>query len=108
MRQRRESHRQPPPTSPEQASKSIRFDSRLVRGLDEDALAEFAARWQSSRIVRESITRVLTDSLNRAILQSESGEAFASPHPALFLADQLSYRRGLREAIQLLTNQDQV
>lgn len=92
--------------SPDSSPEKTRFDARLVRGLDDDALAEFYERWKNSTVVRQAITKVLTKELDDAIIQSESKEVYELPNALAKLADLHAYRRGLRAAINLLTNQD--
>lgn len=87
--------------------KPLRFDRRLIAGLDDDGIGEFGDRWQGATEVRRSVAGALTKSLDSAILQSESREVFDSPNALAALADLAGYRRGLREAIKLLSNQDQ-
>lgn len=72
------------------------------------AVEEFQARWNSCKEVRHLVSGVLTKALDRAILQSESPETWGSPNALATLADQAGYRRGLREAIKLLTNCEEV
>lgn len=94
--------------TPSQDSKAepIRFDRRLLTGLTDDEVAEFAGRWKNGVHVRKAVVQVLTNELERAILLSESPENLNSPNPLAVLADLHGYRRGLRAAIKLLTNQD--
>lgn len=88
------------------SSTPTRFDQRLIRGLSDEELEEFAARWKTGAVVREAVVKCLTKDLEHAILLSESEETFKSPHPLAILSDLTGYRRGLRAAIKLLTNQD--
>ena len=90
--------------SPDSKPDPIRLDQRLVRGLSDDELTEFASRWKTAVHVRQAVVGVLTKDLDRAILLSESPENVNSQNPLAVLADLHGYRRGLRAAIKLLTN----
>ena len=102
-RLRTEQRGQQAPSAPSN-QEPFRFEARLVAGLDDDALAEFASRWRNSAAVRKAVVEVLTKDLDRAILLSESPDSLNSPNPLAVLSDLHGYRRGLRAAIKLLTN----
>lgn len=105
MRTRRTEQRgQQTPSADSNTSEPTRFDRRLVSGLGDDELEEFATRWKTSILIRQAVVKVLTKDLEHAILQSESREVWNSPNPLADLADLHAYRRGLRAAIKLLTN----
>ncbi len=89
-----------------EAPKKYRLDSRLSRGLDEQQVAELVERFRNSLHVRQAIAGVLTNALDHAILQSESRETFESPNALAVLSDLMGYRRGLREALSLILNQE--
>lgn len=91
----------------EATRQKYRLDSRLSRGLDEQQVVELIERFRNSLLVRQAIAGVLTKSLDHAILQSESRETFESPNALAVLSDLMGYRRGLREAISLILNQEQ-
>ena len=109
MRKLRTEQRGRQENSPASESKgpAVRFDRRLLTGLDEQGVADLHARWNNSRHIRELLARALTKSLDSAILQSESSEVLASPNALAVLSDLNGYRRACREAIRLLTNQDE-
>ncbi len=107
MRKLRTEQRGQQTPSPDQDRETTRFDRRLIQGLDEAGVQDFAVRWRSSRTVREQVVGVLTKELDRVILQSESGEALSSPNALATLADLHGYRRALRFTIKLLTNQQE-
>lgn len=106
MRMRRTEQRGQQTPSQDSNQDPTRFDHRLIAGLTEDEVGEFAGRWKNASLVRQAAAQVLTKELERVILLSESPENVNSPNPLAVLADLHGYRRGLRTAIKLLTNQD--
>lgn len=108
MRKLRTEQRGQQTNSPASASENqpVRFDRRLIAGMDDQEVADFHARWKNSATVRQVVAGALTKELNNAILQAESGEALKSPNALAEVADNAAFRRALRLAIKLLSNQD--
>lgn len=103
---RTEQRGQQAPSQDSEQWEVVRFDRRLLVGLDEDGVQELAIRFKSSQQVRDAIKGALTKEIDSAILCSESREVLNSPNALASLADLHGYRRGLRLAVKLLTNQE--
>lgn len=101
MQKRNQGSQEPP-----QPSQACRFDRRLMSSLDADQMQEFARAFKSCGPVREAVIRVLTKELDGAILQSESRDRLMGPNALADLTDLQGYRRGLRQAIKLLTDKE--
>lgn len=83
-----------------------RFDARIFRLIPNDEFEEWSSRFQSAKAVREIISQVLTDEIEADILRVEAQETLDSPNALAVVAASIGYRRGLRQALKLLTNQD--
>jgi hypothetical protein len=82
----------------------LRLNQKLRRAVGETDAEEFITRMQNCSMVRAVIAQVLTDELERVILQSESPASLDSPNALALLADLHGYRRALRFARSLLQN----
>lgn len=81
-----------------------KFDRRLLPA-DGDA-EDFATRFREASVLRTAIADLLTKEIQHGIIQSEAKEVLDSPNALAVLADLHGYRRGLRFALKLLTNQE--
>lgn len=82
----------------------MKFNSRLTKGLSEDQKKEFVQQWTLATNLREKIVSILQGSLDQAILESESGSVVDCPNYLAKIADLHGYRRGLRQAIKLISD----
>jgi hypothetical protein len=82
----------------------LRLNQKLRRAIGETEPEEFIQRLQNCSLVRGVIAQVLTDELERVILQSESPEVLDSPNALAVVADLHGYRRALRFARSLIQN----
>lgn len=83
-----------------------RYNAKLARGLADEKLAEFEQAWGFSYEIRQRLAKVLQDSLDQAILESESDDLPESGNYIAKIADLHGYRRGLRQAIKLIHNEN--
>jgi hypothetical protein len=83
--------------------KAVRIPAEFVRGMNDEDIKEVISRIQNCKFVRDLVSKVLTRRLDDAIIRAEDRTNLQSPNYVATLADTTGYRRGLREAIQLLT-----
>jgi len=83
-------------------TKPVRFDRRLTTGLDSGGVEEFATRWQASKTVRDTLTKVLTRELEDVIVSVDAPDFYTTPNLTERLAYESGRRNALRSAIKLL------
>lgn len=81
-------------------SKSIRLPASLQPAMP---MEEFIGRYENCSTIRELLAEHLTKCIERAILESESKMFLDSPNYTAAVSDNLGFRRGLRQALSLLT-----
>ena len=80
----------------------MKIDPRITRGLDEDDKKLVLSEYRASKNLREMLVRVLTESVDSAIIGDESVDLYKNPNALAEIANSRGYRRGLRQAIKLL------
>lgn len=76
--------------------------SRLLGG--EEAQKRYGASFAGSSFMRDKIREALTNEIGRVTLLSEAESVWKEANPALALSDLMGYRRGLRFALDFLTD----
>lgn len=85
-------------------SDHVRIKRDILKYLETDQdKSEWQMRLDSSKYLRNILTRVLTNELDRAILSINGEDTLNSPNYLGKIADNQGYQRGLRKAIDLLS-----
>jgi hypothetical protein len=98
--------RQTRPSTGEEELSLPRIDSRLLREIGVEDAEFIIDRLKSSRTVRDLLKRVLTKALDLAILRGEGKDLLKDPNYAVSQAWLAGYKTAVREAISLLTLED--
>lgn len=85
-----------------------RTDTRLLAHCADAAeREEFAILYRQSTRVRNALLGVLTKEIDGVTIELEEGTHLSSPNALATLTDKLAYRRGIRFAVKLLTQEKQ-
>lgn len=77
--------------------------SNLTTGLNKKQKEELEVEFRNCENVRRIVAKLLTKRIENAIIHEENGENFADPVFSHSCAFSAGYRKGLREALKLLT-----